>query len=180
MNASPSAGIDLPGTSRSFRHASTAARTESEPFDACPAAFRRSATRRRFSEGLEGSGGAPVIVFTQRSYGTSGPLPRISIPRSHMTSLHRPRPSRYAPRIPPSACDPEITRAIAPFTSTVATYASIEALSGVFAPTPPFARSFAAVGCVYAAGSGSSENQQSAMKRPVPDGPLHRGLLVLG
>ena len=87
-----------------------------------------------------------------------------------MTSLHRPRPSRYAPRIAPSARDPEINRAIAPFTSTAVMYASMDALSGVFAPTPPLARSAAADGCVYATGNGSSENQQSAMKRPVPDG----------
>ncbi len=42
--------------------------------------------------------------------------------------------------------------------------------SGTFAPTPPLARSAPAAGWVYATGSVSSENQQSAMNRPTPDG----------
>ena len=38
--------------------------------------------------GRDGSGGRPVDARTQRSYGTAGPRPRISIERSHMADRH--------------------------------------------------------------------------------------------
>src|SRR5262245_20211362 len=44
------------------------------------------------------------------------------------------------------------------------------ARSGCLAPTPPLSRTGPAVGCAYAFGNGSSENHESAMKRPVPEG----------
>ena len=45
-----------------------------------------------FASGRDGSGGAPVIVRTQRSYGTGGPLPTISMARASITSQQRPSP----------------------------------------------------------------------------------------
>ena len=170
MKALASVAIDFGGTMRSARQASTAASSSSPVFDGWPARASSSTRRRRFSCGREGSGGRPVAAITQRSYDTGSPRPRISIERSHIADRQRPSPSKYAPRSPPSARPSDARPSIAPFTWTAARKASIAARSGSFAATPPLCRSFDAVACVYASGSGSSENQESTTARPVPEG----------
>ena len=154
------------------RQASTAARSSSPVFDGWPARARSSASRRRFSSGREGSGGRPVDATTQRSYGTAGPSPQ-KLHRRGPTSPTgtAPRPSKNAPRRPGSvspAAGDRVDRALHVDRGEVGVD---RGAVGLFRRDAAGAhRRRAAAGCVYASGSGSSENQESAMKRPVPDG----------
>ena len=75
------------------------------------------------------------------------------------------RPPRSPPILPASARTPAIAAAGPPRAGTPPPPRD----PTFFAATPPACRTRAAAGCVYAAGSGSSENHESAINRPVPE-----------
>src|ERR1051326_5947738 len=95
MTAAPSAFTEPMGTIRSRRHESTLSSNDSREVEGYPARLNSSATRSHFFPGDDGSAFCAVDASTQRSYGTAGPLPRISIARSHMTSRESAKQMRY-------------------------------------------------------------------------------------
>ena len=86
---------------------------------------------------------------------------------------HSARPARYSPRSPPIRAASVFTPAMAPGISTARgrlDRAPTSALLG--GDAAGFAHAGGAGHRCRRAGSGSSENQESAMKRPVPDGHM--------
>src|SRR6185437_16236416 len=172
MAAAPSPRTDAIGMIRSRRHASTACSSSASVDDLNPARPSSSATRARFDSGRDGSGGLPVEASTLRGYGTGAPLPSTSIARSHMASMQSAKPSRYDRRsLSAFAASLRMPRT-AFGKSTSRRYNSAAWRSTFLLATPPQARSRAAAGCVYDIGSDSSENHESAMNLPVPDGHI--------
>ena len=172
MNALASVAIEFGGTMRSRRQASTAASSSAPDADGCPARARSSARRRRFSLGPRRLGRRPGGGQDAAFVRDGGPAPE----DLHREVPHRPN-RQFAETVEEAARRPE-SSSLGPRARDRALHVHGREVRvdrrviGLLRGNTARLAQPRAAGCGVGGGNGSSENQESAMKRPVPDGHI--------